>query len=189
MIPTDATHLSCLFALAFGPGILALSVNVLPKPLDKLLMSFGLGVMFANTWSELHHKEVMIGYLISVLLSRLQFWKQKAPSIGCIIHSFCNGAMLSDSFLSSKALGTSTFVVLLIHEIPHRIADTCFLQKSIWIQVFSGIATIMGGCLFNIDLVHHLTVGTSFHFCSLFLQNLGFFEFFVFLLGVINVVQ
>ena len=66
-------------------------------------------------------------------------------------HNFTDGLAITASFLSSPALGVSTSLAVLVHEVPHELGDFAILlqagftlQQALWMQLVTAIGAVIG---------------------------------------------
>ena len=66
-------------------------------------------------------------------------------------HNFTDGLAITASFLSSPALGVSTALAVLVHEVPHELGDFAILlqagftlQQALWAQLVTAIGAVVG---------------------------------------------
>ena len=71
--------------------------------------------------------------------------------IADLSHNFTDGLAISASFLSSPAVGLSTTLAVLIHEVPHEIGDFAILlqagyslQQALWFQLVTAVGALLG---------------------------------------------
>src|SRR3989344_3247371 len=71
--------------------------------------------------------------------------------IGGVLHNFIDGIALTLSFFVSPSLGVATTLAILLHEIPHGIADFTALQKggyarvlALWYSFLVSLTTVLG---------------------------------------------
>ena len=71
--------------------------------------------------------------------------------VGDAIHNFIDGALIGASYLAGPALGLSTTVAVLFHEIPQELGDFGVLvhsgvsvRKALWLNLASASAAILG---------------------------------------------
>ena len=70
---------------------------------------------------------------------------------GDAIHNFIDGVLIGASYLTSTAVGISTTVAVLLHEIPQELGDFAILlhagysrQKALMLNVLSALASLAG---------------------------------------------
>ena len=66
-------------------------------------------------------------------------------------HNFTDGLAITASFLSSPALGVSTALAVLVHEVPHELGDFAILlqagftlQQAMWMQLVTAVGAVVG---------------------------------------------
>lgn len=66
-------------------------------------------------------------------------------------HNFTDGLAITASFLSSPALGVSTALAVLVHEVPHELGDFAILlqagftlQQALWMQLVTAVGALVG---------------------------------------------
>ena len=66
-------------------------------------------------------------------------------------HNFTDGLAITASFLSSPALGVSTALAVLVHEVPHELGDFAILlqagftlQQALWAQLVTAVGALIG---------------------------------------------
>ena len=71
--------------------------------------------------------------------------------IADLSHNFTDGLAISASFLSSPAVGLSTTLAVLIHEVPHEVGDFAILmqagyslQQALWFQLATAVGALLG---------------------------------------------
>ena len=71
--------------------------------------------------------------------------------IADLSHNFTDGLAISASFLSSPAVGVSTTLAVLIHEVPHELGDFAILmqagytlQQALWFQLATALGAVLG---------------------------------------------
>ena len=66
-------------------------------------------------------------------------------------HNFTDGLAITASFLQSPALGVSTALAVLVHEVPHELGDFAILlqagfslQQAMWMQLVTAVGAVIG---------------------------------------------
>lgn len=132
-----------------------------------------------------------VGIVLFFLIEKVVRWrhdhdlpsvKQEAVSpsarmnlIGDAVHNFVDGMLIAGSFYSSPALGVTTTLAIIIHEIPQEIGDVGSLifggytpRRAIWLNflctlpcVLGVVATLVFGVLFEGALVYLLPLAAG----------------------------
>ena len=151
-----------LLGFAIGALLGVAFFDILPEALDGLA-------------SETVFLWVVIGIFIFFVIEKFFRWYHSqtedwavapyAPLIffGGVIHNFIDGVALTLGFFVSPALGVATTVAILVHEIPHGIADFTAFTKSGYARAralaysFGVSVTTVGGAVFTYLLGSFLT--------------------------------
>lgn len=71
--------------------------------------------------------------------------------IGDVTHNATDGMAIAASFLASPALGVTTAIAVLIHEVPHEVGDLAILLQSgwsvaaaVWVQLLTASGAVAG---------------------------------------------
>lgn len=122
---------------------------------------------------------LLAGLLVFFLLEKAALWRhdhahaagstshrQEKPQVGLIVlgdgmHNFVDGVLLASAFLTDTALGWTTALAILAHEIPQEIGDFMVLleagasrRRALLLNALSGLAMVGGGVLGYLALQH-----------------------------------
>lgn len=135
-------------------GIFTVSLNKgLLKKLIDLFVAFAAGALLGAAFfdllpeavDELHKMAfvfVVIGLIAFMLLEKLIHWHHchdlscKHKNYGYMVlagdafHNFLDGAIIATAFLTNPAVGFSSTLAIIFHEIPQEIGDFAILLKS-----------------------------------------------------------
>lgn len=74
--------------------------------------------------------------------------------VGDSIHNFCDGIIIAAAFVTNPALGVTTALAIVLHEIPQEVGDYIVLlnagfsrRKALIYNAISGLAAVLGGVL------------------------------------------
>lgn len=155
-----ASTLSSFLGLAGGFLLLANYHGV--KKVAHYLVSFAAGALLGAAFFDLLHEGiheypdqvtflfswVLGGFLLFFLIEKLLLWHHHSHSqddhadhavlnplilIGDAVHNFIDGTIIAAAFLVNPALGVTTAVAVLFHELPQEIGDFSIL-------IFGGMA-------------------------------------------------
>lgn len=118
---------------------------------------------------------LLVGVLAFFCLEKLTLWRHSHPHeehdeqrsaaplimIGDTFHNFTDGVLLAAAFLTSPALGWSTALAIVAHEVPQEAGDFALLLAAGWNKGraffwngFSSLASVAGGVLGYYTLSH-----------------------------------
>lgn len=108
---------------------------------------------------------ILAGLIVFLFLERIVYWRhshmptsEHAPHavgvtnlVGDAVHNFIDGAVIGGSFLVSPALGLTTTLAVILHEIPQEIGDFSILlhagytrTRALWLNFLSAVVAILG---------------------------------------------
>jgi zinc and cadmium transporter len=108
---------------------------------------------------------ILAGLVVFLFLERIVYWRhshmptsehQPHPVgvtnlVGDALHNFIDGAVIGGSFLVSPALGLTTTLAVILHEIPQEIGDFSILihagytrNRALWLNFLSAIVAVLG---------------------------------------------
>ena len=148
---------------SFSVGVLlaAALINLLPEALETLKPDVVGGTLLA-------------GLLAFFVLEKLALWRhdhsqEVTPSspAGLMIvlgdgdHNFADGVLIAAAFLQSPALGVTTAIAVIAHEIPQEVGDFMILldsgyskRRALILNTLSSLAAVAGGVLGWFALSH-----------------------------------
>ncbi|MFH0884404.1 MAG: ZIP family metal transporter, partial [Candidatus Micrarchaeota archaeon] len=173
-----ATVLVSLISLV---GILLLSLK--KDTLDKLvfiILAFATGSLLAAAFFDLLPEALsgiqpgevfpltLAGIILMFVLERLVHWHHEHHDhaqhekpvaymvlLGDGVHNFFDGVAIAASFIASPALGVTTTIAIILHEIPQELSDYTLLlyagfspKKAAWTNLLSGFAALLGALAF-----------------------------------------
>jgi zinc and cadmium transporter len=117
---------------------------------------------------------LLIGILCFFLMEKLALWRHKhedsdnhhqraAPLImvGDAVHNFTDGVLLAAAFLADTALGWSTALAIVAHEIPREAGDFALLLSAGWKKskallwnILASLTSVAGGVIGFFTLAH-----------------------------------
>ncbi|MCC7304404.1 ZIP family metal transporter [bacterium] len=168
-----------VLAVSSIPLVGLLSLAVSKKKLDNYshwLVSFAVGALLGNallhlipevfeesTTPTLSGALIILGVLLFYALEQFLRWHHshdaadtKKPVavmsiIGDSVHNFLDGLLIAGSFLVNPAIGWTTVIAVILHEIPQEIADFSILLHAAWpigkivlVNVLSGMLALLG---------------------------------------------
>ncbi len=145
---------------------------------EMLLLSFAAGVLLSTVFLDLLPEAVARGHgagnvFSAALAAMIGFFflerflhgfhvheegravaSRTMILIGDATHNFVDGVVIAASFLASPALGLTTTLAVIAHEIPQEIADYGILvrgrlspQRALWMNFLSGLTALLGALL------------------------------------------
>ncbi len=140
--------------IGFSAGVLLATafLDILPEALD------GIDAQHALSWA-------MMGMISAFFMERSLLWYHHhhedshdiQPTaflilVGDAIHNFIDGLAIAASFLANPALGVTTVIAIIAHEVPQELADFSVLRhcgmdqrKALIWNFISGLTSIVGG--------------------------------------------
>ncbi|MEK7131385.1 MAG: ZIP family metal transporter [Patescibacteria group bacterium] len=156
-------------------------INFFIKSRSKImiLVSFAAGSMIAVSFFDLlpeaitEHGNTMLmmeylvlGFVIFLLIEKAFFYYHcheencdrhssvKLVIMGDSVHNFLDGVAIAASFLVSPALGITTTLAIIIHEVPQEVGDMGVLvhagfskSKALIFNLLSGVFAVLGGAI------------------------------------------
>jgi zinc and cadmium transporter len=173
-----ATILVSLMSLV---GILLLSFN--KETLDRLvfiILAFATGSLLAAAFLDLLPEALsgirpesafpltLAGIILMFVLERIVHWHHEHHDhaahekpvaymvlLGDGVHNFFDGVAIAASFIASPALGVTTTIAIILHEIPQELSDYTLLlyagfspRKAAWTNLLSGLTALLGAVAF-----------------------------------------
>ena len=148
---------------SFSVGVLlaAALINLLPEALETLKPDVVGGTLLA-------------GLLTFFVLEKLALWRhdhsQEASTsspaglmivLGDGVHNFADGVLIAAAFLQSPALGVTTAIAVIAHEVPQEVGDFMILldsgyskRRALLLNTLSSLAAVAGGVLGWLALSH-----------------------------------
>jgi zinc and cadmium transporter len=162
-------------------GILLLSLK--KDTLDKLvfvILAFATGSLLAAAFFDLLPEALsgiqpesafsltLVGIILMFVLERLVHWHHEHHDhkehekpvaymvlLGDGVHNFFDGVAIAASFIASPALGVTTTIAIILHEIPQELSDYTLLlyagfspKKAAWTNLLSGLTALLGAIMF-----------------------------------------
>lgn len=147
-----------LYFISFAAGAMLgdAFLHLLPEALNEGIDAFTVSAY------------ALAGIVLFFLLEKVIFWRHchvptsdnhphalgKMNLIGDGLHNFIDGVIIAGSFLISPALGVTTALAVLLHEIPQEVGDFSILihagytkQKALLFNLFSASLAIVGAVL------------------------------------------
>jgi zinc and cadmium transporter len=111
-------------------------------------------------------RTVLIGVVLFFVLEKIVLWRhcheaecpalhgRAAPLIlvGDAVHNFVDGIVIAGAFLAGTAVGVTTAVAVIAHEIPQELGDFAILlesgfskQRALFWNIASGLPVLFGG--------------------------------------------
>src|SRR3989338_8372539 len=158
-------------------GLVTLSIKkIILKRMLFLLVSFATGTLLAAAFLDLIPEAMeyeaanvmlfpLLGIMTFFLLEKSIHWhhhhaKKEVHAftylnlIGDGFHNFIDGIVIAASFLHSPALGVTTTIAIIFHEIPQEIGDFSLLihggfsrAKALFFNFLSALTAVVGGVL------------------------------------------
>ena len=165
--PTEEKILFALVSLSTGTLLAGAFLDLLPESLERTTPSTALAT-------------ALVGILVFFVLEKLIVWHHHHADhakvsekplgylslVGDALHNFFDGVAISAAFIASPALGLTTTLAVLLHEIPQEIGDYSLL-------IYSGF-TRKKALLFNLGSALFAVIGALlFYFAAPFVQNLS----------------
>lgn len=138
-----------------GAGVLLLLREDAWRRLISILVSFAVGTLLGGSFLGLLPKAlekaealpvfstVLVGVVLFFILEKWVLWRHchdpECPTdrvagelilLGDAIHNFFDGVVIAASFLSAAALGVSSALAVVAHEIPQEVGDFAILLHS-----------------------------------------------------------
>lgn len=143
------------FFVSFAAGVMltAAFFDILPEAFEHLDIHVGLQWVFWSIigafilekflWHHHHHSDTHGTHPTTYLVL-----------FGDALHNFVDGLAIAASFIASPALGVTTTIAIIAHEIPQEIADFSVLlhvgiqrKKALLLNFLSGLTSVVGGIL------------------------------------------
>lgn len=176
-----ASTLSSFLGMLGGFGLLAGRSTV--ERWSRFLVSFAAGTLLGAAFFDLLTEAirefpesvsftfvwVMAGFMLFFVVERLLLWHHHGHSeelhgdkpvlapliiIGDALHNLIDGLVIGASFLVSPALGVTTSVAVLAHELPQEIGDFSILMHSgmprkriVWWNIIGALVSPLGTLL------------------------------------------
>ena len=151
--------------------------------LANVLVSFSVGSMLAVAWLDIipevsealdpHQASawLLAGLFVFFALEKFTLWRHDHEEldpahdphhhpawamlmVGDTLHNFVDGVMIAAAFLQSPALGVTTAVAVILHEVPQEVGDFLVLlhsgytrRRALMLNLLSGLAAVLGGVL------------------------------------------
>ncbi len=157
----------------------SLALTWLPRFADRMV-AYAVGVLLAFAFTDLLPEAVemglepgqmgqwlLAGVVVFFLLEKAALWRHDhhhghaghghPPQVSMIVlgdslHNFVDGVLIAAAFLADPALGWSTAIAILAHELPQEIGDFMVLlsagvakRRALLLNALSGGAMVLGG--------------------------------------------
>lgn len=169
---------SLLVGLVSFVGVFFLAMNQTRlKKILFILIAFAAGTMLGNAFFHILPESieelapltvsflVLVGFASFFVLERILHWRHCHDTshhhsfgylnlIGDGVHNFLDGILIGASYLVSPALGISSTIAVIAHEIPQEIGDFAVLlhagfsrAKALWLNFASALLAVLGAVL------------------------------------------
>ncbi len=166
----DERWTQLLVAFAAGVMLASACLDILPEALAAFIQGQTGGS--GEAAAESLFATLLAGLLLFFVLERLALWRHAHPDgcghqvhgaarnaatlilIGDAFHNFVDGILIAAAFLADPALGITTTLAIVAHEIPQELGDFVLLLNAGWSKrlallanAASSLTSLLGGLL------------------------------------------